>query len=166
MIRQLLISKYSIEIKSSPYIIISSALISLLAVVISLRKPEKLSSKISISKIAHLNLWRNKKRTIMTMISLTMTGILFIVICSILKSMNIDNLSKQDFRHEFSLTSTETEGNPLNDEIINNIKSIKGVKNVSTEKFAGNISVDNLSWGSTSIRVTGGKVVVVRYFLP
>ncbi|OAA85233.1 ABC transporter permease [Clostridium ljungdahlii] len=173
IVRQLLISKYSIEIKSSPYIIIISALISLLAVVISLRKPEKLSSrispvesmrysgieinskkkernsikKISISKIAHLNLWRNKKRTIMTMISLTMSGILFIVICTVLKSMNIYNLTKQDFKHEFSLTSTETEGNPLNDKMINNIKNVKGVKNVSTEKYTGNISVDNLSCG-------------------
>ncbi len=173
IVRQLLISKYSIEIKFSPYIIIISALISLLAVVISLRKPEKLSSKISpvesmrysgveinskkkernsikkmsICKIAHLNLWRNKKRTIMTMISLTMSGILFIVICTILKSINIDNYTKQDFKHEFSLTTTATNGNPLNDKLISDIKNISGVKNVYTEKYSTDIFVDNTRCG-------------------
>lgn len=167
---KLVFSQYFIEIKFSPYIIVISALISLVTVSISIRKPGKLSSKISaveaikyngvqlygdrkerasikkitIFKIAYLNLWRNKKRTIMTMLSLTMSGILFITVFSVFKSMNIDNLTKQEFKHEFALTSIDTKGSPLNDELINKIKKIDGVKEVSTEKLALNVFKDNV----------------------
>ncbi|MFT8312898.1 MAG: FtsX-like permease family protein [Clostridium sp.] len=167
---KLVFSQYFIEIKFSPYIILISTLISLVTVSISLRKPGKLSSKISsveaikyngvqlyegkkerasikkitIFKIAYLNLWRNKKRTIMTMLSLTMSGILFITVFSVVKSMNIDNLTKQEFKHEFALTSTDTKGSPLNENLINRIKKIDGVKEISTEKLALNVFKDNV----------------------
>ena len=164
-----LFSQFNIRMKSSPYIVIVCALISLAAVAISLIKPGRLSSKISsvesmkysgvkissrkrervslkkisIAKIARLNLWRNKKRTIMTMLSLTMSGVLFIIICSVLKSMNVDNMVKHDFKYEFDLSVTNTYGSPLNKKLIDDIKSMDGVKNVYIKKSTLNVFVDN-----------------------
>lgn len=159
----------NIRMKSSPYIVIVCVFISLAAVAISLIKPGRLSSKISpvesmkysgvkissskkeraslkkisIAKIARLNLWRNKKRTIMTMLSLTMSGVLFIIMCSVLKSMNVDNMVKHDFKYEFDLSVTNTYGSPLNKKLIDDIKSMDGVKNVYIKKNTLNVFVDN-----------------------
>lgn len=159
----------NIRMKSSAYIVIVCVFISLAAVAVSLIKPGRLSSKISpvesmkysgvkissrkrervsskkisIAKIAQLNLWRNKKRTIMTMLSLTMSGVLFIIICSVLKSMSIDNLVKRDFKYEFALSVADTYGSPLNKKLIDDIKSMDGVKNIHVSRNTSSIFVNN-----------------------
>lgn len=168
-----LFSISSLEIKSSPFIVLISVLVCLITIVISLRKPGKFASKISpieamgytganigtnrkertsykkfsISKLAYLNLFRNKKRTFMTILSLTMSGILFIVICSILKSMNINNLMKQDINYEFTLSTSDlsdSNEDPFNNStIIDNIKKINGVKNVYTTSIYYDLTIDN-----------------------
>lgn len=167
-----LFSVDNLEIKSSPFIVLISILVCLITIVISLRKPGKFASKISpieamgytganigtnkkertsykkfsISKLAYLNLFRNKKRTLMTILSLTMSGILFIVICTVLKSMDINNLMKQDINYEFTLSIpdlSDPNENPLNSTVINNIKKINGVKNVYTTNIYYDLTIDN-----------------------
>lgn len=153
---------YNLKVKSSPYIVMLTIIVSLVTIVISLRKPGKMASKISaieamkysgaeistnkkernsnkkvsIQQIAYLNLWRNKKRTIMTVLSLTMSGILFIVVLTILNSMSMDNFFKQDLKYDFSLfvRDSNKEG-ALDKKTIESIKKISGVKNVYTEQY-------------------------------
>lgn len=94
-------------------IIIPVVVVSLITVLVSLLKPMKVASKISIvealryngdentgsktrkgyneinlNKLAYANLSRNKKRTYVTIISLTLSGIIFIVMSTILNSID------------------------------------------------------------------------------
>lgn len=155
-----------INISSSIYIILISAAVSLITLIISIRKPSKVASKISpvesirytgaqsnmkklerkssgklnLKKIAHLSFWRNKKRTVLTILSLTMSGMLFIIFASVLSSMNMDNLTRDYVSSDFQLTSSNLnyvdEGtDPLNEGLIKKISSIEGVKDVSLLKF-------------------------------
>lgn len=161
-----------LSFKTSPIVYIVSALLSLLTVIISLRKPMKMASKVSpmesirftgvevgtkkksrkshgdinIKRMAYLNLWRNKRRTIMTLLSLTMSGMLFIISSSVLSSMNVDNLTKGYIRSDVQLTANylhvENNTDPLTKELVNKIKSIDGVKEVDILKY-GAVQIEN-----------------------
>lgn len=159
----------NLKIKSSVYIAIAAVIVSLITILISLRKPEKFVSKISpveavgynpvqmkigkrerkslkkvsVFNMAYLNLWRNKKRTTMTIISLSMSGILFAVVCSILLSMDINNLFKQDLSYEFKLESYIMDENPLNNKMLKDIRNIEGIKNVNTDMVNFGASLRN-----------------------
>lgn len=164
-----LFSIEKLKIKSSVYIVIIASVVSLITIFISLRKPKKFAAKISpieaigynpteissnkkernslkkvsVFNMSYLNLWRNKKRTIITIISLAMSGVLFIVVCSILLSMNINNIFKQDLKYEFKLTSYDDES--LNDKLIQNIRNIDGVRNTNTDKMNLAVSIKNVN---------------------
>lgn len=155
-----------IPISSSIYVVIGSALVSYITLIISLRKPSRAASKISpieairytgvetttkrlerkssgqlnLKKIAHLNFWRNKKRTVLTILSLTMSGMLFIIFSSILSSMNMDNLTKDYVSSDFQLTSNnlrhrDSGTDPLSKELLEKINKIDGIKDTSFLKF-------------------------------
>lgn len=167
-----LFSIKNLSVKSSPYIILISIAVSLLTIVISLRKPGKFASKISpveamgynsakisskrkerksskkvsVSKMAGLNLTRNKKRTIITILSLTMSGILLIIVCSILGSIDIKNLTKQDLKYEFLMRSS-SEKDVLNSSLLKEIKRIDGVTDVNTDKTAYGTTENNYNGG-------------------
>lgn len=146
-------------------------LISITTVYISLIKPMKIASKVSIveavkyngesttkkktrkgydyinvSRLTKANLSSNKKRTYVTLLSLTLSGILFIVVSCALSSMDAEKMAKRHFSHDIEIrldnytfgdkTSPNTElnilqkKNLLSDEFINELKEIDGVKDV------------------------------------
>ncbi len=146
-------------------------LISIITVYISLIKPMKIASKVSIveavkyngesttkkktrkgydyinvSRLTKANLLSNKKRTYVTLLSLTLSGILFIVVSCALSSMDAEKMAKRHFSHDIEIrldnytfgdkTSPNTElnilqkKNLLSDEFINELKEINGVKDV------------------------------------
>lgn len=155
----------TLTVKTSPYIIVLSVLVSLLTVIISLRKPSKIASKTSpieairytgvelnlkkkerkskgpiiLRRLAYLNLWRSKKRTIITIVSMSLTGILFILFFSLFSSMK--NRPDTYITSDFELTSinlnirgVDDESDPLNKDILAKVKSINGVKKVNILK--------------------------------
>lgn len=155
-----------ITISSSIYVVIGSAAISIITIVISLRKPSRVASKISpieairytgiestvkrlerkssgqlnLKKISHLNFWRNKKRTVLTILSLTMSGMLFIIFSSILSSMNVDNITEGYVNSDFQLTSNnlrhrDSGTDPLSKEVLEKINELDGIKDLSFLKF-------------------------------
>ncbi|KNF08267.1 ABC transporter permease protein [Gottschalkia purinilytica] len=167
----------------SPYIILVSALVSFITVFLALIKPSKIASrispiesirynnvdikrkrkkgydKVSIKNIAYLNLWRNKKRTIITILSLTMSGVLFILFSTVLNSMNVDSLTKGYINNDFHLTSDrvhlDDKSDPLNETLINYIKGLEGIKKMETLKYywvyvKNNKGLIKLSDGSTT----------------
>lgn len=164
----------NIKITSSPIIALISALVSLFTVFIAIRKPAKMASKISpmeairfsgenidikkafksnkntinIDEIACINLFRNKKRTMITLLSLIMSGTIFIIFSTILGSMNVENLTRNYISSDFELTSSnikmDTGGDPLNNSIINKIASLNGTQSVDSVKYS-NVCLSNIS---------------------
>lgn len=156
-----LLSVKGLAVKSSPSVFLAAAAVSLLTVIIAVWKPAKIAAGISpveairysgfdikvnkrkrnvrrnvtIGWLAWLNLWRNKKRTVMTMVSLIMSGTLFLVFSTILTSMNLDNLTKSAIPADFQLTADTRAAqsrDPLNNSILNQIQSQDGITEVNT----------------------------------
>ena len=168
------IAKYLLlsDVSASKWLIaLVIGLISITTVYISLIKPMKIASKVSIveavkyngesttkkktrkgydyinvSRLTKANLSSNKKRTYVTLLSLTLSGILFIVVSCALSSMDAEKMAKLHSSHDIGIrldnytfgdkTSPNTElnilqkKNLLSDEFINELKEIKGVKDV------------------------------------
>ncbi|MGH4124060.1 MAG: FtsX-like permease family protein [Clostridium sp.] len=164
----IVISDSSIKVETSIFIILIAAFISLITIIISLRKPSKIASKISpieairysgvkisskkkkrkgeeiisLKKLAYLNLWRNKKRTIVTMISIALTGVLVILFSSMNSMVNLDKLADSYVSGDVELTSNNVLGNygdagndPIDKKMLNDIKKIDGVEKVSIFKY-------------------------------
>ncbi len=166
--KYLLLSEVNI---SKWFIALVIGLISIITVYISLIKPMQIASKVSIveavkyngesttkkktrkgydyinvSRLTKANLASNKKRTYVTLLSLTLSGILFIVVSCALNSMDAEKMAKRHSSHDISirldnytfgdLTSPNTELNTLqkknllSDAFINELKQVKGVKDV------------------------------------
>lgn len=154
-----------LTLETSPYIVISSVIVSLFTVIISLRKPSKIASKISpieairysgvelnskkkerkskcsitLRKLAYLNLWRNKKRTLITIVSMSLTGILFILFFSLFSGMKNthDTFITSDFEltsSNLNMRSIDDGTDPLNKDLLAKVKLINGVKKVNTLK--------------------------------
>ena len=168
------IAKYLLlsDVSASKWLIaLVIGLISITTVYISLIKPMKIASKVSIveavkyngesttkkktrkgydyinvSRLTKANLSSNKKRTYVTLLSLTLSGILFIVVSCALSSMDAEKMAKLHSSHDIGIrldnytfgdkTSPNTElnilqkKNLLSDEFINELKEINGVKDV------------------------------------
>ncbi|NFV50908.1 FtsX-like permease family protein, partial [Clostridium botulinum] len=119
-----------INIKSSIYTIPVVSIIIFITVYISTLKPARYASKISpielvrysegnskvfkvkkresnknvLSDLAFANLWRNKKRTLLTIISVTLSGMLFIIISTIFSSMSVKSATEQQIKNDFEIT--------------------------------------------------------------
>ena len=168
------IAKYLLlsDVSASKWLIaLVIGIISITTVYISLIKPMKIASKVSIveavkyngesttkkktrkgydyinvSRLTKANLSSNKKRTYVTLLSLTLSGILFIVVSCALSSMDAEKMAKLHSSHDIGIrldnytfgdkTSPNTELNILqkkkllSDEFINELKEINGVKDV------------------------------------
>lgn len=173
-------------------ILIIAAIASIFTVYISILKPMKVATKISpveamkyngedggkaktregykemtVSRLVKANLKRNKKRTLITLISLCLSGILFIVSSTILNSISVEEMTDHGFEGaainvnltNYSLESLENpekelynvqQNNPVTN-IIESIKSIDGVKDVITQKSTLLNDVDREEWFSISI---------------
>ena len=168
------IAKYLLlsDVSASKWLIaLVIGIISITTVYISLIKPMKIASKVSIveavkyngesttkkktrkgydyinvSRLTKANLSSNKNRTYVTLLSLTLSGILFIVVSCALSSMDAEKMAKLHSSHDIVIrldnytfgdkTSPNTElnilqkKNLLSDEFINELKEINGVKDV------------------------------------
>lgn len=154
-----------ITMASSPYIIPIVAAIGLFTIMISVLKPSKLASKVSpiealrsellvinngsskfknrrlgnlfgiIGKMSYQNLWRNRKRTWMTIISLTLSCTLFIVFSTIFTCMNIDSLVEGHMLGDYTLTGNNRGRNGFSDDIIGKLDKIEGIESYYKTKF-------------------------------
>lgn len=151
-------------------IMVSVLLVSYLTVFISLLKPMKIASKVSpieairyngddnkaknrkgyseinIKKLTYANISRNKKRTVITLLSLGLSGILFITMSTVLNSMSAEELATRHMVGDFELALDnftliddevqETDANILKEkgvfgkEIQEEILNIDGVKEI------------------------------------
>lgn len=159
-----------VDVKSSqlPVLLLVVA-ISFISVVLSLLKPMKVASKVSIvdavrytgneisgkhNRKGHKNinlknlskakLERNKKRTYMTLISLMLSGTIFITVSTALESFNAEKMAREHFPYDIEVRFTGYEmdsdknpennlnilqmNNPLGKDFLNQVKSIEGVK--------------------------------------
>lgn len=157
--------------------IIGVMIISLITIYISLLKPMKEASKVSIieavryngedknnkknrkgyesinlHRLSYANLSRNKKRTYITVISLSLSAIIFIVISSVMNSIDAEKMTRERFSQDIKIDldgytygeedSPDTEmnilqkNNPLGENFIKKLLNIKGVTNIDKSKSA------------------------------
>ncbi|OYO89755.1 ABC transporter permease [Clostridioides difficile] len=118
-----------IDVKSSRLpVILSVVVISFISVVLSLLKPMKVASKVSIvdavrytgnkisnknkrkgykninlKRLSHANLERNKKRTYMTLASLILSGTIFITVSIALESFDAEKMAREHFPYDIEV---------------------------------------------------------------
>ena len=156
---------FKMSIKAS--LIILSTILTLITTYISLLKPMKIVSKIapieamvyisndnirdeirkgyeniSVSKLSKANLIRNKKRTVITIVSLCLSGVIIVATSNIIGSVDFEHMERKRMVGDFQIRlkylgfdyenekKSFLESNPLNDELINQIKLLDGVKRV------------------------------------
>ncbi|MFL8709860.1 ABC transporter permease [Clostridioides sp. GD02377] len=169
-------SVMDIDIKSSQLpVILLVIIISFMSVVLSLLKPMKVASKVSIvdavrytgnkisnknkrkgykninlKRLSQANLERNKKRTYMTLVSLILSGTIFITVSTALESFDAEKMARANFPYdiEVSLAGYEMDSdknpknnlnilqmnNPLSKDFLNQIKDIEGIKKIESAR--------------------------------
>lgn len=149
------------DVSFNPVIFIAATLFSLLAVILSCRKPAKIASNISpvealrytgikdkkkkgerkstnggkLYKMAWYNIFREKKRAIIVFLSLFMGIISFLSVNTFLKSINVENYINKYVKNDFQIENNNLSDKLSNDEI-ENIRNMKGVSTVETKKVA------------------------------
>ncbi|HBE9435251.1 ABC transporter permease [Clostridioides difficile] len=119
----------NIDAKSSQLpVVLLVAVISFISVVLSLLKPMKVASKVSIvdavrysgnkisnknkrkgykninlNRLSHANLERNKKRTYMTLASLILSGTIFITVSTALESFDAEKMAREHFPYDIEV---------------------------------------------------------------
>lgn len=168
LILKLLMYDINVDIEDILLIIISTTILTIITVYIGIIRPMKLASKVSpieamkynesfiptrksrkgyleidIKKLAYSSLFRNKKRTYLTLISISLSGILFVSISTVLQSINAEQIVKQsmtndfEFKLKYATYDHQNEraqiatNNPFNSSFISDIESLKGVDNVN-----------------------------------
>lgn len=111
----------------------------------SQKEAKKIQRKMTSIHLALISTQRNRKKSLLTMISLGIGGVLFITGATFIGSMTAEDYSRQGFyqwgeyiiSYDYNATQTTEHGNvgiqlnnPLNPEFIENIKAIDGVKAV------------------------------------
>ncbi|MCC0698798.1 FtsX-like permease family protein [Clostridioides sp. ZZV15-6383] len=134
----------NIDVKSSQLpVILLVAVISFISVVLSLLKPMKVASKVSIvdavrytgnkissknkrkgykninlKRLSHANLERNKKRTYMTLASLILSGTIFITVSTSLESFDAEKMAREHFPYDIEVRLSgyemDSDKNPKN----------------------------------------------------
>ncbi|MCL6460205.1 MAG: ABC transporter permease, partial [Gorillibacterium sp.] len=101
-------------------------------------------TRISIASLIRANFSRNRKRTLLTILSITLTGLVFLIVSNVLNSMDIKNMTSMMIQGDYQLRSTETPRNvqpgvalsdPLSVDSISEIRQINGIKEIFTEKY-------------------------------
>ena len=123
-----------------PWILLLAAVVSLAAVYLSLVRPMQVASKISAieairyqgqgskkkkakerkgyqelntRKLTMSNLGRNKSRTVITIVTLGITGIFFMVVATVLSCMTPESMTTQDIRGDVSISIDFESGNQM-----------------------------------------------------
>lgn len=155
------------NISFNPLIFIGAALFSLLTVVLSCRKPAKLASNISptealrysgakskgnkknrnstkggkLYKMAWYNVFRDKKRAIVVFLSLFMGIMTFLSVNTFLNSISVDNFIGKYVKSDFKIRNVHLQKENMDNELINKIKAMEGVKEVIITK-GKNVELD------------------------
>ena len=97
------------------------------------------------------NLGRNKSRTVITIVTLGITGIFFMVVATVLSCMTPESMTTQDIRGDVSISIDFESGNqmhperelykiqqnnPLSEELKEQILAIDGVKEIEVQTTA------------------------------
>ena len=109
------------------------------------KKQRKGFIDLNLRRLAKANLSRNKKRTLITIFSLGMIGILFVVISTVFSCMNPQQIARDSIAEDYRMSIESFSGdkmrperawtaiqqnNPLDSKMVNQIKSIPGVEKV------------------------------------
>lgn len=155
------------NISFNPMIFIGAALFSLLTVALSCRKPAKLASNISptealrysgakskekkknrnstkggkLYKMAWYNVFRDKKRAIVVFLSLFMGIMTFLSVNTFLNSISVDNFIGKYVKSDFTIRNVHLDKENMDEELINKIKNMEGVKEVTITK-GKNVELD------------------------
>jgi len=158
------------KVSFSPLIFIGAAVFSLITVLVSAWKPARMAGKISpiealryntvksiskgktISKtkdgskpykMAWRNIFRNKKQTVLVVLSLFLGSMTMLCINGYFDSMDVDHYIERYCKDDFAFESTEITEKQFSDEFIQSLKSIDGVKDfrVSSAAFV-NVNLD------------------------
>lgn len=99
----------------------------------------KLKHSISGFSLVLAQLIRYRKRTWVTVISITLTGFIFVVTGSIFSSMNIDNMAGSMVPGDYKLSAANLDSDEqldlLNDKVMQQVKTMPGVTTVLTEMY-------------------------------
>ena len=164
-------SKYGVGGLNLP-VIIAVFILCYLTVFLSLIKPMKIASKVSpveamryngenngknnregyeevtLKRLAFANIARNKKKTAITLISLSLSGILYITMSTIMASMDARAMATQHGDEDFTLNLTNFElsddaemtlaelqvDNPLGEKLRKELLELDGVKEITTDE--------------------------------
>lgn len=162
----------NISISASPIIFIGAALFSLITVFISSRKPSKIASKVSpieavrytgvelqykkrskkssndakIHKMAFSNLFRNKKKTIVVIISLSLSLIFLNVVYTITTGFDMDKFLSKEVVSDFIVghvnyfnSNFRFEEDMPSKNLINEINNLEGIKQAGKAYYMGNM---------------------------
>jgi ABC-type antimicrobial peptide transport system permease subunit len=161
-------SASSLYIEISPYIIGTSVILGLFLVILSIHVPARrvgkiseiaairynpaaetgksskntrirLGNSLSILTLVSAQIFRHRKRNLVTITSITLTGLIFLVTGSILNSMNTSNMAANMVPGDYKLSTASYRGKDqtdlLNNTVIQRIQSMEGVQLVLTEMY-------------------------------
>jgi putative ABC transport system permease protein len=150
----------SATISVSPLIFLGAALFALLTVFFSCKKPAKMAAKVSpveavrytdvvqnkrkkrrthgakLSQMAFANLGRNRKKTILVVLSLTLSVVLFQCLCTFVNSFSMDAVLSQMTCSDFIVSSTDYFNCNIAEEFITEA-SIKQIAENTKESLSG-----------------------------
>lgn len=162
-----------------PWVLLMAAAVAIITVYISLLRPMLIASKISAvealryqggedgkkkraksrkgyaemnpRKLTASNLGRNRKRTTVTIMTLAVTGIFFMIIATVLSCMNPKVMTDNEIRGDIEIKINSDSGNkehperelriiqqnnPLNDSFKEQVSALKGVETLETQLTA------------------------------
>lgn len=154
------------DVSFNPLIFTGTALFAYFTIIISCRKPAKIASSISptealrytgvkskkkkkfrkssnggkLYKMAWYNVFRDKKRVVIVILSLFMGVMTFLGANTFVESMSVDNYIKHYLKYDFRLESSYLKEGLSNNEI-KDIESIEGIKEITLYKTA-NVEFD------------------------
>lgn len=148
------------DVSFNPIIFITTALFSLVTVILSCRKPAKIVGNISptealrytgsklkkqkknrnstnggkLYKMAWYNVFRERKRAIVVFLSLFMGIMTFLSVNTFLSSLSVENYINRYVKNDFEIQNIEAEDDKLDSEILNKINTMDGINTVSVSK--------------------------------
>lgn len=146
----------------NPMIFLAAALFSLLTVILSCNKPAKIAGNISstealhytgsnpkkqkknrnstnggkLYKMAWYNVFREKNRAIVVVLSLFMGIITFLSVNTFLSSLSVENYINRYVKNDFEIQNVEAKDDKLDNDLIDEIKNMEGVNIVNVLKIS------------------------------
>lgn len=164
-------------ISTNPLIFVLATIFSFITILISYRKPAKIASMVSpveavkysgvnthikkknkkstsgakVYSMAYANMFRNKKKTFLVILSLSLSVILYLCIYTLLSSFDMDSYLSDYIRGDVVIADYSYYGinqfngeNTVDDKIINDISNIEGIKRIDKVYYGyGSDKLDN-----------------------